>query len=167
MSDNNLIETIINHKNARDLLSDLLNGTNAWLLDTLAQLEPETDKSKEGAIKTRLSTLLRDYLETLYGLQRQEGITQQSYIDFLQKDAETPKTLLTYLLKTLQTKYKDAFLAASIAVLISLERIEDSYRGFLEGLAASNNPHIADDPSIALVVFNTFVLQNKLCAAVP
>ena len=38
---------------------------------------------------------------------------------------------------------------------------------FLEGLAASNNPHIADDPSIALVVFNTFVLQNKLCAAVP
>ena len=155
MATTELIGMVIEHKNARDFIRELLNGTNAWLFDTLAELE--TGK-KPDEVRAKISSLVRDYLETLYRLQRQYSITYQSYIDFLQKDKETPKNVMAYLLKTFRTRYDSAFLPASIALLIALERKEGDYKRFQKELMKAESTPIS--PAETLTTFYAFILPK-------
>lgn len=133
MLNTSMSHTVTIHPNAKHLLDDILNGSNRWLYNALAQLNGGGDGS---GMKINLGRALKDYLDTLYRLQRHYGFTTKTYTKFYHHDGSAITSSMLYLLNTLCTYCKTAedYNGAVIALWIALERKEGDYNNYALGV---------------------------------
>jgi len=126
----NIFEEIINHKNKKYILQEILNETAYFLYESfyMTSMWKSKKEAQEG-----LKEIVETYLSTHRRIEYEHFSEKKSYKDFL-SDEETIHRAMNYLVKTLIGKDGSFPELNLISIWIALNRKEEEFSSFYEEL---------------------------------
>jgi hypothetical protein len=88
---------VLEHKNLRFLIINIINNSAAWLIDALCLLGHNANRES-------MSTSVAEYIKSIYLTKLRYDLTQKSYSEFLLSDSDMPYLAAVYLLNGLSSE---------------------------------------------------------------